>query len=162
MQKKWLTNPVHVCKLMNWNVKSKFAVLSKLVILNTIDFCAYICGVSFDWRAALGSTYQGKMDVRFWLFKGNLQARVRLREWSKQHSYNIMLPSSVSSIWFQFQSGVGIYQHKLVQGSCQKRKVTIFLKKGKRYFMLLAESIKFQLQFTTSIRSIYFLILLKM
>ena len=33
----------------------------------------YLCRVSFDWWAALGSTHEGKVDPGFWLLQGHLQ-----------------------------------------------------------------------------------------
>ena len=33
----------------------------------------YLCRVSFDWWAALGSTHEGKMDPGFWLLQSHLQ-----------------------------------------------------------------------------------------
>ena len=33
----------------------------------------YLCGVCFDWWAALGSTHEGKVDPGLWLLEGYLQ-----------------------------------------------------------------------------------------
>ena len=33
----------------------------------------YLCGVRFDWRAAFGSTHEGKVDPGLWFLQGHFQ-----------------------------------------------------------------------------------------
>ena len=33
----------------------------------------YLCGICFDWWAALGSTHEGKVDPGLWLLQGHFQ-----------------------------------------------------------------------------------------
>ena len=33
----------------------------------------YLCRICFDWRTALGSTHEGKVDPGLWLLQGHFQ-----------------------------------------------------------------------------------------